>query len=217
MFKAVNTFLCEKVETIYGLKGIVQFLPTPYNIPDSVEKADKPTVCYIARMDRRKRPQLFFELAKKFPEVDFIAIGHSRDTKWDVELRSKYEKIPNLRMLGFVDQFNSDEHTKTLEKSWIMINTSTREGLPNAIMEALAYKCAILAHVDPESISSRFGYYAKDDDFETGLKWLLDHDRWRNLGEKGHRFTKKDFEINAVIEQHLEVYEQLIHVDNSKG
>jgi glycosyltransferase involved in cell wall biosynthesis len=186
------------------------FLPTPVTIPPPSEKALNPTVCFIARWDRRKRPELFFELAMKFPHVTFIAVGKSRDKNYDDYLRGKYGKLPNLKLIGFVDQFNSQELFEILGKSWILINTASREGLPNSYIEAAAHRCAILSHVDPDDFASQFGVKVLGTDFAGGLEKLLKNNLWRELGERGHRYVKDTFELSNATEQHLRVYNTLL-------
>ena len=39
------------------------------------QKADRPTVCYVGRWEGRKRVELFFELARQCPDVEFVAVG----------------------------------------------------------------------------------------------------------------------------------------------
>ena len=131
-------FLIPKVMRKYNLAQAPRFLPTPVAIPDTVSKAGRPTVCFVSRWGGRKRPERFFELSRRFPEVDFIAVGGDRDKERDRRLRSAYEGIPNLEMTGIIDQFQSGELSRILEKSWVLVNTSPREGLPNAFLEAAA-------------------------------------------------------------------------------
>jgi len=203
-------YLVPKVKSIYNPRVQPEFLPTPVAIPDKIEKASKPTACYLARLDRRKRPTLFLDLAEKFPGVRFITMGKSRDKNWEKRLRAKYAGIQNLEMVGFVDQFSSIDHAKLIEKSWVMISTAARESLPNAFLESAAQKCAILSHVDPNGFASLFGYHAKNDDFENGLRYLLENDRWKKRGERGYQYVKNTFELNRAIEKHIKIYENLI-------
>ena len=100
-------FLIPKIKALYGLKSDPAFLPTPVYIPSVVKKSSIPTVGFLARWDRIKRPELFFELVPQFPQVRFIAGGESRNRKWDRYLRERVSHFPNLEMPGFVDQFNS--------------------------------------------------------------------------------------------------------------
>lgn len=202
--------LIPKVRYLYKLHFDPVFLPTPVTICQDVKKANSPTVYYLSRLDRRKRPSLFLDLAEKFPHVTFFVMGQSRDKKWEASLRKTYADIPNLEFKGFVDQFSSDDHRRLREQGWIMVNTASREGLPNSFLESAAAKCAILSHVNPDGFASRFGYHAGDDDFEKGLKFLLENDRWRERGEKGYQYVKEAFEMDSAIKKHIDIYTQLM-------
>ena len=55
---------------------------------------------------------------------------------------SKYVGLPNLEIKGFVSE---EEKGRMLNKCWIVVLPSIREGLPIAMLEALAHKCALLS------------------------------------------------------------------------
>ena len=207
---AAAKVIIPKARHKYRLPADPQFLPTPVDVPERIEKASTPTVCFVSRWDKRKRPELFFELVKSFPEVQFLAAGKSRNPEWDKQLWATYKDLPNLEMLGFIDQFRSDELSRLLERSWIMINTAAREGLPNAFIEACAHGCAILSAVDPDGFASQFGYQVQDDDFVTGLKRLLEGDCWRQLADRGRAYVRETFATEQAIDRHLDVYKQLL-------
>ena len=202
--------LAAKARAKYGLALDPEFLPTPVATPDAVEKDAVPTVCFVGRWDRRKRPELFFELARAFPRVRFLAAGKSRDPAYEATLRDRYGSLANVEMLGFVDPFSGTEHSHLLGRSWILINTAAREGLPNAFIEAAAHGCAILSAVDPDSFASRFGHHATDDDFVGGLATLLENNRWRQLGEAGRDFVRGVFSLKPAIDRHVEIYTELL-------
>jgi glycosyltransferase involved in cell wall biosynthesis len=178
-------------------------------MPTKIQKASTPTVCFVSRWDKRKRPEIFFELAKNFPEVRFLAAGQSRNREWDDQLRSTYGDLPNLEMLGFIDQFRSDKLSQLFAKSWIFVNTAAREGLPNSFIEAAAHECAIMSAVNPDDFASLFGYHVHDDDFAKGLEALLHNDLWRKQAALGHEYVSKVFALEKAIDQHLAVYERL--------
>jgi len=205
-------FLNGKVSKKYSLKNAVEFLPTPIEVPKKeILKSGFPTVCYLARWDKRKKPELFFQLAESFPEIKFIAIGKGRNNNYDRYLRKKYSGLKNLKMTGFINQFETDELSKILETSWILVNTATREGLPNAFLEALAHKCAILSSLNPENVTERFGYFVKNDDFKEGLIKLLDNDNWRIKGEQGQEYVKENYELSSSIKQHIKIYQNILN------
>ena len=185
-------------------------LPTPVRVPETVIKAPEPTVCYLARWDRRKRPDRFFDLVTRFPHVRFIAVGRSRDESYDRQLRETYGGIENLELVGFVDQFGSGRLSEILGRSWIVVNTAAREGLPNAFIEAAAHRCAILSDVDPDGFASRGGYFVDKGDFAGGLEWLLAGDRWRQLDHRGHAYVRETFEMEQAVDRHLEAYRAVL-------
>ena len=198
----------EKLRRKYGYPEDLELLATPVELNRNVRKANDPTVVFVGRLDRRKRPQLFFELATQFPHVTFLAAGRSRDPAWEKELRDRYGAIPNLKLLGFVDQFESAKLYSLLSQSWILVNTSVREGLPTSFIEALANKCALLSSVDPGGATRRFGRFVADDDFAAGLRELLENDAWRSKGEAGWDYVRETFELAAVLDRHVAAYER---------
>lgn len=195
-----------KARAVYGLPSDPELLPTPVDVPADVRKADVPTVCYVARLDRRKRPELFFELARRFPEIRFVAAGIAQDPGWSAQLEARYARLPNVEYRGFLDQFGTDEVRQVFERSWVLVNTSAREGLPNSFLEAAAHRCAILSQVDPDGFATRFGHCAASGDFATGLRHLLENGRWRGLGEAGAEFVRRNFEMDLAMRRHMDAY-----------
>jgi glycosyltransferase involved in cell wall biosynthesis len=209
-------FLSKKVSQKYSLKNEAAFLPTPIEVPvTKIEKSEEPTICYLARWDKRKKPELFLQLAKSFPEIKFIAIGMGRNRSYDSYLRKRYSNLKNLTMTGFINQFENNEIDKILDASWILVNTATREGLPNSFLEALAHKCAILSSLNPENVTERFGYCVKNDDFKEGLIKLLENDNWRIKGEQGQDYVIENYELKRSIDQHIKIYKNLLNNFNN--
>lgn len=206
-------YVIEKAQKIYGLKNKPIFLPNPVDIPNRMmKKSNTPTVCFLGRWDAIKRPELFFELAKKHPNITFIATGLCQPDYKEREqlLLNKYSNISNLEITGWVF---GEEKSKILEKSWILINTSTKECLPVSYLEACAHKCAILSHGNADNFASKFGYWVSEDNLENfskGLEYLIENDRWEPLGEKGWEYVKQEHEYNKVIEKHIELYNNVL-------
>jgi glycosyltransferase involved in cell wall biosynthesis len=209
---AASTSAQEKVAV--RLKGRrPQFLATPIAVPDTVEKATAPTVCFVGRWHRIKQPEHFLDLARRFPHVRFIAVGGAPEQTEDAQIRRRYAGLANLEMTGIVDQFGSDRLSRILGKSWILVNCSLRESLPTTFLEAAAHRCAILSYLDPEGFASRFGHHAGNGDLAAGLAHLLDQDRWRALGEAGHEHVKQIYTVDAAIDAHLAAYRKALGQD----
>ena len=99
----------ERAARKYNLSQLPEFAPMPFRMPAKAErKASTPEVCYVGRWEKRKRPEVFFALAAKFPEVRFVALGNAQNWHRDRNLRRRYGRLPNLAMPGFIDQFESE-------------------------------------------------------------------------------------------------------------
>jgi glycosyltransferase involved in cell wall biosynthesis len=165
----------------------------------------------VARWDRRKRPELFFELARARPDIRFIAVGKGQDADYDAELRRRYGGLPNLEMPGFIDQFTGTALGDLLGESWILVNTAEREGLPTSFLEAFAHGCAVLSRVNPDDLVRRYGEVVAADAFGDGLERLLAGDAWRARGEGGRRYVHEHYELGNVVDRHLAVYREALH------
>jgi len=212
---SIGRYLVPKIKRIYGVDS--DFLPTPVDVPEAVRKADAPTVGWLARWDPVKRPEIFLQLVERFPDVRFRFAGSALDQQWVRHLRETYGAAPNLDWVGRIDQFRDPgAHAAFLDDAWIMVNASTKEAMPNAFLEAAAHECAILAGLDPDGFASKFGYhvtpgggtkYPTSEDFAEGLRWLLDGNRWRELGRLGREHVASTFETEVAIQRHIQMYQ----------
>jgi glycosyltransferase involved in cell wall biosynthesis len=197
-----------KVAWMYGLGMVPGFLPNPVVVPVGVGvKSGVPTVCSLSRLDGEKRPHLFFELASRFPWVRFVCMGRAHDSVRDGLLRERYGGVPNLELVGFVDEV---EKARILDESWVLVNLSVGEGLPVAFLEAAARGCAILSLHDPDGFASRFGFHTCRERLEEDLASLIEGDLWRDRGLAGYMHVRDVHEVGVVVDRHIELYEALL-------
>ena len=90
---------------------------------------NKLKVCTIGRIGYQKDPQMFNEIAEKFPTIEFTWIG-------DGELKDKLQSN-NIKITGWKSR---DEVLKILNNNNIFILTSLWEGLPISLLEAMYMK-----------------------------------------------------------------------------
>jgi len=200
-------FLIPKAVKLYDLKDEPSFLPNPVPVPkNSIEKSEEPTVCFLARWDPQKRIEIFFKLAESHPEINFIAMGKSHDPIKEDELRETYSPLPNLRLTGFIPE---PDKQMILAKSWALLNTSIREALPISFLEALASKTPIISGENPDDLVSKYGYHAQEDDFDSGLDWLLNSEEWRRKGIQGRKHVERIYQVDRVIDLHIAEYEKI--------
>lgn len=205
-------FLSSKAQRIFNLPEPPRFLPSPVAMPQATTKAERPTVCYVGRWEGRKRVTLFFELARCFPEIEFVAMGGARDAQRDDELRARFGHIPNLYFAGVLDQFRDPEWSRQLGRSWILVNTSAREGLPTTFVEAAGHRCAILSFTDPDGFALSFGVVAQEGRLDDGLRQLLADDRWREAGNRARAYVESIFATDVAVDAHLAAYDEALQI-----
>jgi glycosyltransferase involved in cell wall biosynthesis len=93
------------------------------------------TIGIVARITSARNPKLFNTIALRFPNFNFVWIGNG-------ELNSVLT-APNIRITGWL--MNRNDALKELNALDIYIQTSLWEGLPIAVLEAMAMKKPVLA------------------------------------------------------------------------
>lgn len=192
LFATPAPFLRAKVPGAYTVRQPrVHILPNIIDLdPGPIRKHDTPRVVFLGRLDPYKRPWIVVEIAKEFPDVEFVLCGRrhfSGPGSWEpADLPS------NVRLTGHVE---GEQKTRLLRSAWVLINTSAHEGLAVSFLEALRCETPILASVNPQGIAERYGAHVRAGE-GTGLdaipsfreelaRLLRDHDRRKRLGREG--------------------------------
>jgi glycosyltransferase involved in cell wall biosynthesis len=163
--------------------------------PGVCVKSERATAVFLARLDPIKRPWLFAELARRFPEVEFLFLGQphfSGPGSW------RPGELPtNIRMMGHVD---GAEKLHLLSSAWVAINTSIHESQAVSLLEALSCETPLLSCLDPGFVISRHGIYVgrfdgsgmdSIDALSQGLRTLLDNREMRTtLGRSGREWVQ---------------------------
>jgi glycosyltransferase involved in cell wall biosynthesis len=172
-------------------------LPNPIDLdPGEIRKSPRPQVIFLARLDPHKRPWIFAELARRFPDVEFLFAGrtyHSAPGVWEPR-----DLAANVRMLNHVD---GREKVRALSSAWMLVNTAIHEGLAVSFLESLACETPLIACVDPGNVVSRFGIYAGQFD-GAGMdalgpltaaveRMLSDHEMRVGLGRAGRVWVRE--------------------------
>jgi len=149
-------------------------------IPEKLEKFEKPTVIWVGRLDENKNPKIFVDLAKEFPECEFLMVGYGNE-----ELIR--DRPGNLKFFGKLPR---EETLRLISSSWVLVNTSNSEseGIPNVILEAMLCGTPVLSlNVRVEGIA----YEVFCGDIKVLIERLRDllssREKVLNLGEKLRR------------------------------
>lgn len=152
----------------------IEYFPNPVVINDNFNIADKKdNVLFLGRLTPVKRPWIYFELAKKFPENIFYVCGQGTEIDKIIE---KYKGVKNLKFMGHV---SGEEKDRLLRECKVLVNTSIHEAIPVSFLEAISYGQKLLSCQNPDDITKNNGYFTgtilgegldKLSEFEKGLK-----------------------------------------------
>lgn len=209
---AEANFISEKVKKMYDLDFYPKYLPNPYHIGTlNYTKSSTPAVVWIGRFDPQKRPDIALYTASKMPDIDFYFIGKSTEYKpyRDIEagLKSKFSKYDNIHFKEFVTE---EEKFEILGKSWILLNSSVREGLPVSFLEAMKTKTCLVASVDPDQYTTNFGIKVQYNNYGEAIREALNNKLYMEKGERGFSHLTQVHEISKVMDKHLDIYRSLV-------
>jgi glycosyltransferase involved in cell wall biosynthesis len=198
LFATPAPHLAAKVPGTYGVTPReVAFLPNPVELDTAAAaKSERPRFVFLGRLDPIKRPWLFAELAGRFPEAEFLFMGHKH---FEGEGSWRAERLPpNARLLGHVD---GAEKWRLLSTAWALVNTSIHEGLAVSFLEALACGTPVVSCQNPGGVVERFGVYVGHWDgdgraslprFEEALRRLIgDAELRARLGREGRAWVNE--------------------------
>lgn len=157
-------------------------------------------VLFIATMKDFKRPHLFCEIAGHFSEHQyrFVMIGKNFNDTTNSEFLMKEAKRNNVEYIG---QLELEEVKQYLDKSRLLINTSSAEGFPNTFVHAISHGVPVITlGVDPDNIieKNELGYVCNNGIKEMTQKvnYLLDNeDIWKKYSTNCYRYAKENLDI----------------------
>jgi glycosyltransferase involved in cell wall biosynthesis len=183
------------------------------NIPPGVEALKLPkakprtkvTIGWIARVTGVKNPLRALEIARLFPDAQFLIAGGG-----DMLDQVKAQAPKNTKVLGWTDS------AKLFADSDIILSTSENEGMPIALIEAqLASKPVVATNVGGVAevvINNKTGFVTKKNTKELAkaLKKLIDSNTLRTAqGKAAKAHANKAFSVEKMIQAHVSLYKKL--------
>ncbi|WP_418965569.1 glycosyltransferase family 4 protein [Cetobacterium sp.] len=172
-------YLKRKAKDLYRLpeNTKIEYFPNPVVINDNFSIEDKrDNVLFLGRLTPVKRPWIYFELAKKFPENIFYVCGQGNEID---EIIEKYKDVKNLKFMGHV---SGEEKDRLLRECKVLVNTSIHEAIPVSFLEAISYGQKLLSCQNPDDITKNNGYFTgtilgegidRIEEFQKGLEFCL--------------------------------------------
>jgi glycosyltransferase involved in cell wall biosynthesis len=159
-----------------------------------------------------KRPNLFIELARRFPERQFVMVGGSTTTEvaYATETEQKAHAAPNLRLTGWLP--NSDV-IREIARASVVVNTSVVEGFPNVYLEAWNHGVPVVSFNDVDGLlaNEKLGALCTDiDDMEKRLRELIENEgAMRAASERARRVVAERFSPAVLGPKYASFFESL--------
>jgi len=164
-------------------------------------------VGWMARMTSVKNPQLFIDVARRMPDVQFAMAGGG-----ELLDLMRAQAPANLKVVGWT---NAALFLSAID---ISISTSNNEGMPIALIEAQQAGIPVLAtNVGSNSeviISGETGFIIKKDAdtiAEVLHKLIFLPQLVKTLGKNAKAWANKEFSPDKMIQSHVKLYENILN------
>ena len=183
-----------------------------------IQQQPQDKVLWVGRSAPVKRPELFLELAKLLPQIQFIMICQRADNEKQYnKLVNKANQIKNLKFIPRVPFHKIHEY---FQRAKVFVNTSDYEGFPNTFIQACKSATAILSlNVNPDNFLDKhdcgISCNGKWPLFVDSLRSLLKNDRWLKIGMNGKKYVEVYHDVTRIIKQYKELFEELVKCETS--
>ncbi len=168
---------------------------------------------WVGSFRRRKRPDLFLELARRIPGARFTMIGgEGDDSQYFENIARAAQAIPNLTHVGFVPPGEIDRYYR---RAWAFVNTSDLEGFPNTYLHSwVAGVPTLTMEIDPDGIIRRNRIGAAADSFEglvDAVRSLCKDPASRSeMSRRAHRYVREHHDITDRGDDYIRLFEKLL-------
>lgn len=161
---------------------------------------DKFKICTVGRIDFSKNPQLFNEIAKNFPNIQFTWIG-------DGDLRDKLTSA-NITITGWKEK---NEVLKILNENDIFILTSLWEGLPISLLEAMYMKkICIVTNVigNRDVIKNEYNGFVIEtiEECEKYIKEIIEKKNNQTIVNNAFESIQNEYNTKVMINNYMKIY-----------
>lgn len=189
---------------------------------DGVNPVEKSTIVLLpARILKDKGVEEFVEAARQLravaPGWQFVlagAAGYDNPSAIDLRQINAWQAEGCVQWLGHVEDM-----TPLFRKASIVCLPSYREGMPKALLEAAAAGCAVVTTdvtgcreaIEPGVTGDLVPVRDSSALAKALLKLINNEDRRHSYGRRGMERASLMFSIEAVVDQTLDIYKELLH------
>ena len=200
----------DNLQRTIGVSSVV--IPNGHRLPKLTD-TKRDIILWVGRTAYFKKPELFINLAQEFPDEKFVMICQraTGDDKYD-QLRSKALEVANLE---FFERVPYREIDGFFHRAKALVNTSDYEGFANTFIEAGKWSVPILSlNVNPDNFLDKHicGIYCNgsEDRLAQGLRFLLEQDRYIELGRNGRKYVQGRHDIGRIVEEYKDIFRRMV-------
>lgn len=192
-----------------SLKNKSLVVPSGFPIK-TIAKTTKKGVLWVARAENWKNPEMFINLAKKFPNQEFIMICPPAESDPDYFkiIKLKAQKVSNLI---FIEKVSFNKIDSYFKKAKVFVSTSLTEGFPNTFIQAGKNMTPIISFkVNPDKIIAKhqLGFYAKgkEDLLSTSLKKILTNQKlWLKFSINAYKYVSNNHDLKKIVKEYKKI------------
>lgn len=192
-----------------GLETV--FIPNGH-LFSQTESQEKKSILWVGRTADFKHPERFPELARAFPQEQFVMICRraTDDSAYD-RIRQQADTVENLEFISEVEFARIGDY---FAQAKVFVNTSDSEGFANTFIQAAAARTPILTWiVNPDNFLTQYqcglACQGDADKLKQGLSFLLDQDRYIELGQNAAQYVRQHHDITAIAEQYKTIFRKM--------
>jgi glycosyltransferase involved in cell wall biosynthesis len=177
------------------------------------EKSEPPVVLWVGSLSKVKNPELFIDLAKSLPNVQFEMVG-GRGTPPQLydEIAAEAQQLSNLKFYGFIPYHEINEYFR---RASVFVNTSSMEGFPNTFIQAWAnYIPVISFNVDPDDVirNEKLGFCSGSfKQLVTEVNTLSNDEKLRKIiGNNARKYVEREHDISINLKKYIQIFEEIL-------
>jgi glycosyltransferase involved in cell wall biosynthesis len=186
-----------------------QIIENGFIIEPNTNILDKEYILWVSRAEEVKRPDIFLELAKQFPNKNFVMIMPGK-SELSNKIQTRIKQIPNIEFIPYVP-FEEIQHY--FNRALLFVNTSKYEGFPNTFIQCGIAKTPLLSFcINPDKIIDQYQLgIVCDDSLERAVEFIskLTNELSHQYGENIWNYTVAHHDIHNTYYRYETLFQEL--------
>jgi len=208
------------VQNGVDLKEVESFRLSKSNAEKSID--DERIIGFIGQLIPRKKVdhilEIFDRLCLKHPNLRLQLLGDGESRESLEKSASKLANTSKIEFLGF-----RNDRLERLKKFDLFVMSSSDEGIPRCLMEAMAMETPVSAYNIPgidqllshNKTALLASYGDKDALLEHWEKMLFDQSTARQLAQQGREFVLEHFSAERMSREYMDIFNALLKTEKT--